>query len=612
MGAMKMNRRAFVGTAAMVAAAGRMGLAEGGAPHLEIEEFGYGDVSLAAGSINEKQFRATQATLQSLDEDGLLKPFRMRAGMAAPGPDLGGWYDYVEPSGATDGIGGARGFCPGSTFGQWLSSFARTYAADRDPAVRAKLVRLLDQYGAAISEKFYSNFRFPAYVYEKMNVGLLDAYRYGEIPQAKELFARTSAAAAPHLPPRPLDRREQKAWRISLNERSTEDFCWDESYTLPENLFLATRAGMGDYRSIARRYLLDGSWFDPLSRDENVLDGHHAYSYCNSLNSGMQAYLDSGEMKYLRAVTNGFRMITEQSFATGGWGPQEGFDHPGGDKLYRSLTHTNASFETPCGSYAHFKVTRALLRVTGDASYGDSMERVMYNTMLGALPLEADGTSFYYSDFGANGTKRYHGDKWPCCSGTIGQVTADYRISTYFRDRQGLFVNLYLPSMLQFTAPDGAEGRIIQTGGYPADGTVKLRMELKIASTFALRLRVPAFSKTTVVRVNGKVVQPAMLKGWASLSRRWQSGDVVDVTFDMATRLEAIDARHPETVALVRGPLVLFGLGKDLPKVTRPQMLAVKSAGAGVWSVDAGGKSIEMRAFSGIGGETYQTYWTVG
>jgi DUF1680 family protein len=611
MAAMEMNRRVFVGTAAM-AAAGRMGLAEDGAPHLEIEEFGYGSVALAADSVAERQFRDTQATLQSLDEDGLLKPFRVRAGMAAPGPDLGGWYDYVEPAAATDGIGGARGFCPGSTFGQWLSSFARTYAADRDPAVRAKLARLLDMYGATISEKFYTNFRFPAYVYEKMNVGLLDAYRYGEMPQAKELFARTSAAAAPHLPPRPLDRQEQKAWRISMGERATPDFCWDESYTLPENLFLATRAGMGDYRAVARRYLLDGSWFDPLSRNENVLDGHHAYSYCNSLNSGMQAYLDSGDTKYLRAVTNGFRMITEQSFATGGWGPQEGFDHAGGDKLYRSLTRTNASFETPCGSYAHFKVTRALLRVTGDAAYGDSMERVMYNTILGALPLEANGTSFYYSDFGGDGKKRYHNDKWPCCSGTIGQVTADYRISTYFRDRQGVFVNLYLPSMLQFTAPDGAEGRLVQTGGYPADGTVKLRMELKIASTFALRLRVPAFSKTTVVRVNGKVVQPATAKGWASLSRRWQSGDVVDVTFDMATRLEAIDVRHPETVALVRGPLVLFAMGKDLPKVTRQQLLAVKPAGGGVWSVDAGGKSVEMRAFSGIGRETYQTYLTVG
>jgi len=114
-----------------------------------------------------------------------------------------------------------------------------------------------------------------------------------------------------------------------------------------------------------------------------------------------------------------------------------------------------------------------------------------------------------------------------------------------------------------------------------------------------------------VVKVNGKVERPVMGKGWGSVERRWQSGDVVDVTFDMATRLEAIDARHPETVALVRGPLVLFAMGENLPKVTRQQMLAVKAAGSGLWTMDAGGKSVEMRPFSGIGGETYQTYLTV-
>jgi hypothetical protein len=38
------------------------------------------------------------------------------------------------------------------------------------------------------------------------------------------------------------------------------------------------------------------------------------------------------------------------------------------------------------------------LRVTRDSRYGDSMERVLYNTILGVKPLKEDGTSFYYSD----------------------------------------------------------------------------------------------------------------------------------------------------------------------------------------------------------------------
>ena len=51
-----------------------------------------------------------------------------------------------------------------------------------------------------------------------------------------------------------------------------------------------------------------------------------------------------------------------------------------------SLTDMHKSFETPCGAYAHFKLTRYLLRITRDARYGDGMERVLYNTVLGAKP----------------------------------------------------------------------------------------------------------------------------------------------------------------------------------------------------------------------------------
>lgn len=125
-----------------------------------------------------------------------------------------------------------------------------------------------------------------------------------------------------------------------------------------------------------------------------MLKGRHAYSYVNSLSSAMQAFLTLGSEKHLRAARNAFDMLAEQSFATGGWGPDETLRAPGSPDVCASLDHTHNSFETPCGSYAHFKLTRYLMRVTRDSKYGDSMERVMYNTVLGAKPLMADGEPF--------------------------------------------------------------------------------------------------------------------------------------------------------------------------------------------------------------------------
>ena len=121
----------------------------------------------------------------------------------------------------------------------------------------------------------------------------------------------------------------------------------------------------------------------------------------------MQAYLTLGSEKHLRAAKNAFEMLSKQSFATGGWGPDEMLRAPDSPDVAASLTESHNSFETPCGSYAHFKLTRYLLRVTQDSRYGDSMERMMYNTVLGAKPLRADGRTFYYSDYNFKGRKVY-------------------------------------------------------------------------------------------------------------------------------------------------------------------------------------------------------------
>ncbi len=46
-----------------------------------------------------------------------------------------------------------------------------------------------------------------------------------------------------------------------------------------------------------------------------------------------------------------------------------------------------------------------MMRVTGDSMYGDSMEAVLYNTILGARPIRPDGVSFYYADYNMDGTE---------------------------------------------------------------------------------------------------------------------------------------------------------------------------------------------------------------
>ena len=89
-----------------------------------LEEFGYADVSLDS-PIHEEQLRQTHAVLMGLDDDALMKPFRMMVDQPAPGEDLGGWYRYDANY---DWHTFDAGFAPTATFGQWISALSRAYA----------------------------------------------------------------------------------------------------------------------------------------------------------------------------------------------------------------------------------------------------------------------------------------------------------------------------------------------------------------------------------------------------------------------------------------------------------------------------------------------------
>lgn len=592
----------------------------------------------------QQQFEHHQQLLLGLDSDAMLKPYRERSGLAAPGEDLGGWYSnspFFDPHGSFEG------FVPGHTLGQWISALSRGSAVTGSAAQREKVETLLAALGPALTSRFYDGYTLPAYTFDKVMCGLVDAAQYAQSRQALSLMPVALKAALPHLPEKALSRPEQRA-RPHRNEAET----WDETYTLPENLFLAHRlTRQPEFRDAAERFLEDDLYFNPLAENINVLPGEHAYSHVNAFSSAMQAYLSLGSEKHLRAATNGFRMLQEQSFATGGWGPGETLLRPGTDDLGRSLFTQSASFETPCGAYGHFKIARYLLTVTGDPKYGDSMERVLYNTVLGAKPLLADGTSFYYSDYSMSAHKGYAHDKWPCCSGTLPQIAADYGISSYFagvagaagqQERpHGLTVNLYVPSRVTWQH-ESTRVTLTQQTEYPAKTGTTLTFALQKDAAFPLALRIPAWSERTRVSVNGKGAETAPVPGtWHVVDRTWRDGDRVEVEFDMPLRTETLSvaavrtasaapqpsaplaevepaianpsvvapAGNSKLAALLRGPVVFMATGAYPVEVEEQALLRadVATAGDRIHVHHDKGVAIHM-PYTAIGEETYRTY----
>ncbi len=582
------TRRQFLAGVAAAAVSPRFARASAADAPQKLEEFDYGAVELTGGPLKE-QYGRIHAAYLALDNDRLLQVYRERAGLPAPGAPMGGWY-------------GRDGFVPGHSLGQYISGLARIGHTTGDEACHAKVQALVQGFAATLGSKnqIYAapnaEKLWPCYILDKHLIGLIDACQLSGVEQARTLIPRVFAGALPYIPAQGHDRIGKK------------NPPYDETYVLPENLFLAHElTGEQALCDHARTYLLDRDFFDPLAHNQDVLPGRHAYSHAIALSSAGKARLVLGEEKYLRAMRNAWELLrANQQYATGGWGPNELFVEPRRGQLYASLFNTHDHFETPCGSYAAIKLARYLLCATGDASYGDGLERVLFNGVLAAKEPDADGDYFYYSSYNPQARKTYYSQKWPCCSGTLVQGVADYVKNIYFRAPDGIAVNLYAPSRVHWQ-----QGRtnitLSQDTLYPLDGAVTLHLACDRSIEFRLQLRIPRWSEhAPSLRVNGMPAGFTMQRGFAALTRIWKTGDQIELDLPMNFRSEPIDDLHARTVAVLRGPLVYVELN---PASGRSQLdlAALQNAGNGSGAAAAGTR--RFSPFFQVRDQTYTMYF---
>ncbi len=565
----------------------------------KLHEIPYAQVKLFGGPM-AAQYQRVQAHFLKLDEDRLLKVYRQRAGLPAPGRDMGGWYD-------------AEGFVPGHLLGQFISGLCRIHAATGDAASAAKARRLVEGYASAF-EKDGNPFAspkasttWPCYILDKYEIGLVDAATLAGIDRARALLPRVVDAALRYIPDHVYDRGPD----------SPKQAPYDEPYILPENLFRSYEL-TGDRRffAMAKRYLLDADYFRPLAEGRNILPGKHGYSHVIALSSGAKAYEVLGDALYLRAIQNAWDMIeTTQQYASGAWAPKEAFVRPHQGELAASLTSTHDHFETPCGYYAHSRLARYLLGFTADARYGDGLERILLNTILGALDPDDDGGYFYYSDYHAEAKKGYYHRRWPCCAGTLLQSVADYPLNLYFQEAGGIYINLYAASGVQWKQ-GGMLVSLEQRTEYPEAETVELRVAAQRPVEFAMRVRIPGWlDRPARIELNGQLLAvPANPGTFAVIRRRWRTNDTVALTLPFTFRTVPIDDRNSDRVAVMRGPVMLTAIDAPGGLALSAGALAHLEPVAGKpleFDWRAAGGAVRMRPFYQVRQEIYTTYFRV-
>lgn len=502
-----------------------------------IEPFDYRGVVLGDGPLLCQVLQVREDYLR-VPNDDYLKGFRQRAGRPAAGVDLGGWY--------TPGIF--------HVFGQVLSGLARMYAATGDEACREKLDALIHEWGQCIAPDGYFFYtREPGaahYVYEKMVCGLLDAHLYADNPEALGYLERITDWAEKNL-----DHSNQVVFKTMIGIT--------EWYTLSENLYRAHLVtGQMRYRDYARTWEYSTYW-NLFADGVDIFapsPGYHAYSHVNTLSGAAAAYAVTGEQRYLELIRNAYDYLQQhQVLATGGYGPGEQMlpDR----QLVEYLDTMDNHFEVHCGSWAAFKLSKYLMSFTGDARYGDWIERLVINGIGACINSSPVGQVMYNAQYGLSGACKDHNmPRWACCAGTRIQAIADYHDLIFFRDADSLYVNLFTPATVLWEH-EGTQVSLRQETRFPESDRTVMSLALSRDDTFAIKLRRPGWLAGAMdLAVNGQPVTADVdPKHWVVVRRRWHDGDRLSVRLPMQFATERFPAASaaPFPAAVVYGPVVM-------------------------------------------------------
>lgn len=588
----------------------------------QISAFSLTEVKLLPGEFADAQDLNRQY-LQDLSVDRLLHNFRVNAGLPSSAEPLGGWE---KPN------------CElrGHFVGHYLSACALMYSSTGDAAMKAKadqLVAGLAECQAKLNGGYLSAFPIelfdrlrerkevwaPFYTIHKIMAGMVDVNQLCGNQQALTVVEGMATWT--------------DAWTKALSEEQMQMVLDTEYGGMNDVLYLlADITGKESYGIVGDRFTKK-RFFNPLATRRDELRGLHVNTHIPQVIGAERRYQMTGDRRF-REVSEYFytEVTAARAYVTGGTSNNEGW-LTGPNRLAEELRQGTDTTECCC-AYNMLKLARMLYERTGDPRYFDYYERTLYNHRLGTI--QKDGGMQYYLGLvpGAWRTFSTKEASFWCCDGTGVEEFSKLADSIYFHDGNGVYVNLFIPSTLDWR---GKGFRLRQETLFPNAQNAKLVIESPADLT--LHLRVPSWlAKPVSVRVNGQPLEALASPGsYFSVRRDWRKGDTVEIELPMSLRYESMPDDE-NLRAILYGPIVLAGglgqeelpanmvIGPEGPPMKKAPAVPIPSFAAGnrppsEWLTASGPMSFQASAEGGgavqfvpfyqLTGQRYSVYWRI-
>lgn len=558
----------------------------------------------------------TLSYLKSIDPDRLLYVFRATHKLATNGAvPNGGWDAPDFPF---------RSHVQGHFLTAWAQCYAQmkdTTCRDRATSFVAELLKCQNNNAAAgfgagyisgfpesefakLENGTLSNGNVPYYAIHKTLAGLLDVYRWLGDQNAKTVLLAFAGW---------VDQRTSKFTTEQMQKILQTEF-GGMNEVLAD---IYHQTGDKKWLTLAQRFD-HAAVFDPLASNKDQLNGLHANTQVPKWIGAAREYKATGNSRYADIARNAWGFtVNAHTYAIGANSQAEHFRAPNA-----IATYLNTDTAEGCNTYNMLKLTRELFVMDPTSTkYFDFYEQALINHMLGQQdPSQAHGHITYFTPLNPGG-KRGVGPAWGggtwstdydthwCCQGTGIETNTKMQDSIFFYDDSSLYVNLFIPSTLNWKAKSVT---VRQSTTFPAGDTTTLTVTG--SGNWAMKIRIPAWTKGASISINGATQAVTADPGsYATLSRTWKSGDKVIIKFPMT--LHIVTANDNTTVgALAYGPSILSGnYGSGTPSANpKLDLTSVKRVGTTGLSFTgiADGKAVNIGPFYDAQGFNYVVYWS--
>jgi DUF1680 family protein len=518
-----------------------------------VEAFPMTQVRLLPDNVFHDAQEWNRGYMRRIAADRLLYTFRVNAGLPTGSvKPLGGWEQPENGQRVSE--------LRGHFAGHYLSACAQLYSSTGDKDAKATgdyLVaemakcqqRLGGHYLSAFPTTWWDRLDrgervwAPFYTIHKIMAGMFDMYRHAGNAQALNVLEGMATWA--------------DEWTATKTDEHMQEILAIEFGGIAESLYHLAAATNTDRWVTTGDRFQKRSFLNPLAARRDELRGLHANTHIPQAIAAARRYEISQDIRFHDVADYFFHEVTTaRSYVTGGTSNAEAWLAP----PRRLAAELKSSVNTAecCCAYNMMKLARQLYSWNPDPAFFDYYERLLLNHRIGTIRPRV-GTTQYYLALTSGAWKTFNTDDqtfW-CCTGSGIEEYSKLTDSIYWRDRDGLYVNLFMPSELEW--PERGF-RLRQDTKYPDAQHTTITVTAARAEPLAMRIRVPGWLRSgPMVKINGKAIEASAAPGsYFTLTRTWKAGDTVEMALPMHLHVEAMPD-DPHLQAFLYGPLVLAG-----------------------------------------------------